>query len=315
MPARSRRNAAGGADAARPIDERLLREWPLPAPDAEGDKSARGLVVCVGGAPELPGTVVLAGTAALRAGAGTLRIGTLRSLAVPVGLAVPEALVFGLPETRAGGIAASAAAAVVERAERARSLLIGPGLVDIAATTALLERLLPRLRQPGVVILDARALDAAAGLHEVVRRCSPTAVLTPHAGEMARLLSVEREAVEADPLGLAHQAADRFGAVVALKGAVTWVVEPSGDSYCYREGHVGLATSGSGDTLAGVIAGLAARGASPAQAAVWGVYLHGQAGNRLTQSVGQIGFLARELLAEVPRVMAGLVATPTVERG
>lgn len=303
MPARSRRS-----HPARAIDPRLLRGWPLPEPDAEGDKSARGLVVCVGGAVELPGAIVLAGTAALRAGAGTVRIGTLRSLAVSVGIAVPEALVFGLRETRAGGIAAAEAETIADRAERARSLLIGPGLADAEASGALLRRLLPRLRQPGVVILDARALDGVADMPDLVRRCSPTAVLTPHAGEMARLLGVDRSEVEADPLGLARQVADRFGAVVALKGAATYVVEPAGDAYCYQEGQVGLATSGSGDTLAGVIAGLAARGASPAQAAVWGVYLHGEAGNRLTQQVGQVGFLARELLAEVPRVMAGLTS-------
>jgi NAD(P)H-hydrate repair Nnr-like enzyme with NAD(P)H-hydrate dehydratase domain len=100
--------------------------------------------------------------------------------------------------------------------------------------------------------------------------------------------------------------AEAFGAVVALKGAETLVVDADGAAYCYRQGRVGLATSGSGDTLAGVIAGLAARGASPLQATVWGVYLHGEAGNRLTGRFGQTGFLARELLAEVPQALAAL---------
>lgn len=300
MPAPSRRKGPRG------IDARLLRSWRLPEPDPSGDKRDRGLVVCVGGAPELPGAVILAGTAALRAGAGGLRIGAPRSIAQAVGVAVPEALVFGLAETRGGGIVSTEAATIARRAEPARAVLVGPGVADPRATARLVDSLLRRLQGPDVVVLDAGALDGLADVPEVVKACSATAVLTPHPGEAARLLRVELEQVEADPLAAAREAAARFGAVVALKGADTCVVDPEGSAFVYREGRVGLATSGSGDTLAGVIGGLAARGAPAVQAAVWGVYLHGEAGNRLSQSLGQVGFLARELLAEVPRAMASL---------
>ena len=290
----------------RAITARLLRGWRLPEPDAAGDKSTRGMVVCVGGAPELPGAVILAGVAALRAGAGVLRIGTPAPISIHVGVAVPEARVFGLPETSQGGIDPSSADHIAERAERARAVLLGPGMCDADAACQLVARLLPRLEQPGVVVLDALALDGARESIEVVRACGPRVVMTPHSGEMARLLETTRDEVEAHPLESAREAASQFRATVALKGADTLVVDPQGQAWRYREGTVGLATSGSGDTLAGIIAGLAARGAEPAQATAWGVYLHGEAGNVLTRGVARVGFLARELLDQVPRVMADL---------
>jgi len=120
------------------------------------------------------------------------------------------------------------------------------------------------------------------------------------------MLQADPEEVAHDPAATARRAAAELRAVVALKGAETYIATPDGTAYCYRSENIGLATSGSGDTLSVVIAGLAARGAEPAQAAAWGVYLHGAAGARLSERVGQVGFLARELLAEIPPLMAQL---------
>ena len=129
-------------------------------------------------------------------------------------------------------------------------------------------------------------------------------ILTPHAGEMAGLTGVSKAHVEADPLGAAREAAQALGAVVAVKGQRTFIAAPDGRGWRH-EGHaVGLATSGSGDVLAGVIAGLLARDASPEQAALWGVFLHQQAGQRLSERVGPLGFLARELAGEIPGLLA-----------
>ena len=290
--------------SAEPVTAALLRDWPLPNTDASGDKRARGLVVCVGGSLELPGAMLLAGTAALRAGACTVRLGLPRSIAVAVGVRIPESLVFGVATTRAGAIAAEAAAEVATRAEDADAVLVGPGMAGSKSTARFLDLLLPRLRHARVVILDARALDGAPRVAGAVRDCSPRAIVTPHAGEMARMLGIRREDVEEDPLQAARRAAQTFQAVVALKGARTLIVAPEGETYCYQAGSVGLAMSGSGDALAGIIAGLAARGADATQAAVWGVYLHGTAGNRLGERVGGLGFLARELVDEVPAILA-----------
>jgi ADP-dependent NAD(P)H-hydrate dehydratase len=120
---------------------------------------------------------------------------------------------------------------------------------------------------------------------------------------MARLLECEPEAVEADPLSAARQAAETFGAVALIKGQYSYIVDPGGRALRFEGGGVGLATSGSGDVLAGIVGGLCARGADPLTAALWGVYLHGEAGRRLAKKIGRIGFLARELLDEVPGLM------------
>ena len=155
-------------------------------------------------------------------------------------------------------------------------------------------------------VLDAGALTRLAEITDALRRQRGRMVITPHTGEMATLLGIPRRAVMADLLGSAREAACRLQAVVALKGATTYIVSPQGEAWFFDEGNVGLATSGSGDTLAGIIVGLLARGATPLKAAMWGVYLHGEAGNRLSHIHGHVGFLARELLDAIPRIMADL---------
>lgn len=279
-----------------------MRGWPLPQPLKGGDKEERGRVLIVGGAPEMPGAAVLAATAALRAGAGKLRVATCRSVAPFVAIAIPESRVFALPETRSGGIGISAAGELAKRAGEVDSVLIGPGMVDEGAVDKLMSRLVPRLKGP-LVVLDAGALSFLKREPESLRGLGGNAVLTPHAGEMADLLGVDKAEIERDPSAFARRAAKLFGAVVVLKGAETYTSTPEGASYLNRSGNVGLATSGSGDTLSGIIAGLAARGAEPAQASAWATYLHGRAGDRLAKKVGPLGFLARELLGEIPALM------------
>ena len=287
------------------ITPEMLRGMPLPDPGGDGDKETRGRVLVIAGSVEVPGAALLAGTAALRAGAGKLQIATCRSVAPHLGLAVPEARVIGLPETPAGGIAPEAAEQLAEAAERCDAVLLGPGLMDPEATAALTAALVDRLEAP-VLVIDAGALIGLGGARDALRRRAGRTILTPHAGEMASLHGMERDAVENDTLGTARQVAAQFQAVVALKGACTCIVSPAGEAWSYEDGNVGLATSGSGDTLAGVVAGLAARGADPVRATIWGVHLHGEAGNRLSRTRGPLGFLARELLAEVPALMAEL---------
>jgi len=287
------------------ITPEALRRWPLPQPSEAGDKEERGRVLVVGGSAEMPGAVILAATAALRAGAGKLQIATTRSIAQAVAVAVPEGRVFGLPETDTGALDPSAAEAIAKRANAAQAVVIGPGLVDEETVSELLARLLPLLEGP-LVILDAAALACLKKQPRCLQALSAGAVLTPHAGEMASIRNTPKEEIVADPAGVARGAAAEMGAVTALKGAETFIAAPDGRLYCNRAGNVGLATSGSGDTLAGIVAGLAARGAEPLQAAVWGVYLHAAAGDRLAARVGPLGFLARELLAEIPALMAEL---------
>ncbi|HVF27552.1 MAG TPA: NAD(P)H-hydrate dehydratase [Pyrinomonadaceae bacterium] len=277
----------------------------MPQPDDDDDKEGRGRVLVIGGASEMPGAVILAATAALRAGAGKLQIATTKSIAQLVAAEVPEARVFALPETKGGAIAVTAAGELSARAAEVQSVVIGPGMIDERAVTRLMKSLVPRLKVP-CVVLDAAALACLAEDGKLLHALQGRAIITPHAGEMASILGEDKESITNDQLNTARRAASQLRTVVALKGRETFIAAPSGETYCNRAGNVGLATSGSGDTLSGLIAGLAARGAAPLAAAAWGVHLHARAGDRLARRMGRLGFLARELLAEVPALMSEL---------
>lgn len=291
--------------AAEPVTEALLRRMPLPRHEKGDDKNARGAVLVAGGCAEVPGAVLLAGLAALQAGAGRLQLAVCRSIAVPLGVAVPEARVIGLSETEQGQIAAASAPVLAQRGARARAMVLGVGTMAGAESEALTARVLEALEGPALV-LDAGALAALRRCRPALCRHAGRAILTPHDGEMAELLEMPRAAVLADPLAAAREAASRFQAVVVMKGGCTRIVTPQGEAWECDHGNVGLATSGSGDTLAGIVAGLLARGATPLQAALWGVYVHGEAGRRLAAAQGPVGFLARMLPGEVPAILAAL---------
>ena len=282
------------------IDAAMLRAWPLPMPSGDGDKEVRGHVLIVGGSREMPGAVILAATAAMRAGAGKLTIATGNSVAQLVAMAIPEARVLGLTENDEGGFAADALDRLDPVADRIDAILIGPGMQDEAATALLVAGLLARLDGGASVVLDANAMGVVRGDNF---RFEQPVILTPHAGEMAHLSGAPKEAIVQDPDRHAAAAAARWNAVVALKGARTLIVGAEGERWRHEGGNVGLASSGSGDSLAGIIAGLCARGATLAQAACWGVALHAAAGEVLASRMGLLGYLAREIPAEIPALM------------
>jgi ADP-dependent NAD(P)H-hydrate dehydratase len=297
------------------ITARTLRDWPLPQPSFDGDKEVRGHVLIVGGAREMPGAVMLAATAALRAGAGKLTIATAASVAPLVAMAIPEARVIGVAETANGGFTIEAARKLGELAGKVGAMLVGPGMQDEGATAELVHALLPRFAGTALV-LDAAAMGAVrmAGEPHLLEepkdmahfRFAEPVLLTPHAGELSHLTGEDKEALAADPLAAAAAAARRWNAVVALKGATTVIAAPDGQRWQHEGGNIGLAISGSGDALAGIIAGLAARGATLAQAAAWGVALHASAGEQLSIKYGVLGYLAREISAEVPGLLRTL---------
>jgi ADP-dependent NAD(P)H-hydrate dehydratase len=284
------------------LDRDLLRRFPLPEHPEDGDKEDRGRLLVIAGSRELAGAALLAGTGGLRAGAGKLQIATGASVAIPLAVAMPEARVIGCAETDEGCIAASSTAELLESVEGAQATVIGCGLQHGPPLDSLLDSLLAAgLDTP--LVLDAAVLGSLAPRAAGVRAWKGGAILLPHAREMAQLLECEPEAVESDPLAAARRAAETFGAVSLIKGQYSYIVAPDGRAFRFTGGGVGLATSGSGDALAGIVGGLAARGADPLTAALWGVFLHGEAGRRLAKRIGRIGFLARELLDEVPGLM------------
>lgn len=290
------------------LNSDLLRGLPLPWPK-EGSKDDRGRVLVIAGCVEVPGAALLAAEAALRAGAGKLQVATVKSAAQHLAMALPEAKVIGLAETPEGGVDHEAAIGrMASCAGSVDAVLIGPGMMEDDCTAALTAALCSIRSLSLSVTLDAAALCGLVPHADAVRALNGRAVITPHAGEMAQLLQKSRDEIEADPLRAADEAADLLGAVVVMKGAKTHIASPDRKAWLFQGGGVGLATSGSGDVLAGLICGLLARGADPVRAALWGVYLHGEAGRRLGEKVGRIGFLARDLAAETPALMDGLSA-------
>jgi ADP-dependent NAD(P)H-hydrate dehydratase len=289
-------------NAATEITGAMLRRWALPPVDDEHGKEERGRVVVVGGSTEIPGAALLAATSALRAGAGKLVIATADSAAATIACAVPEARVIGLPVDEEGELAAACATRLPTAVDRSDAVVLGPGMTSGAAAAEVVRGAAERGSRTTFVI-DAAALEAFSTMSSRPALRRP-AILTPHAGEMAKLRGLDIEAVRADPLTVARAAAHELGAVVVAKGCVTYVVAPDGEAFVNRAaGCPGLGTSGSGDVLAGVIAGLVARGADAAQAACWGVFLHGAAGDALARRIGSIGFLARELPGEIPALL------------
>lgn len=281
-----------------------LRAWPPPPVDEATDKEARGRVLVLGGGAQVAGAAILAGVAALRVGAGKLQIGAPGSLASALAIAVPEGRVIPLAETPEGELAPEAADRIARSVAACDAVVIGPGMLDEDAAGALLLRLLEG--EGPAMIVDAGAMSALAQQPEAARSRGGRLVLTPHAGEMASLSGSSKAEVEAEPVGAARRLAASLQAVVVLKGAETFIVSPDGQAWRHAGGSKGLATSGSGDVLSGVIAGLLARGAAPLQAAVWGVYVHGACGRALARRIAPVGFLARELLDEIAPVMAAL---------
>ena len=292
-----------GADRATPIvvTPAVLRDWPLPVGD---DKESRGRTLIVGGSEQTPGAVLLAAEAALRTGAGKLQVATVERTAVSLAIALPEGLVRPLPATAGGDIGDSAADVVVEMAHGCSSVLLGSGALDVDDVLALLDRVVPRLRPGTTTVLDAMAMAWVGARPDALRHLEGDVVLTPNVKELALTLDVAQQQVADDPAGAARELAAATGAVVCLGGSRSHVAEPGGAIWRDDSGGRGLGVSGSGDVQAGIVTGLAARGATAAQAAVWGTFLHGRSGDRLAAAVGRMGFLAREVLAEVPRVLA-----------
>lgn len=264
------------------VTEALLRSWGLPDP---GDsKKSRGDLVVVGGSRASPGAVLLTGEAALRVGAGRVALAVPQSIDAHVGIALPEAGIVALPDDADDPLEGELA----ERIASADAVLLGPGFSDAAETRATL--LAVAAVGPRLLVLDAFALGI---LGDVDRSALPTPlVLNPNKEEAGILLGRPLDDQEDD----VREIARRFDGVVNCYGVVA---DPDARTWRVDEGDAGLATSGSGDVLAGAIAGFAARGVEPAQAAVWGAWAHGRAGRLLGARLG-LGFLARELARELP---------------
>ena len=273
-----------GVDGVAHLDADLLRSWSLPV-EQEGDKYSRGTVLVIGGSAMTPGAVLLAGRAALRIGAGRLQIATVPEIAIPVGVALPEAMVLPLgtvPDDR-----------LRESIGSAEAVVVGPGLIcdDVGV---IVESVLRDARSESIIVLDAAAIMVFAKLDPaVVERSRSRLVMTPNRQEARSLITVPL----ADDADVLSEGARVTGAVLTSFGDVH---APDGRAWRTRGGALGLGTSGSGDVLAGLVGGAAARYGDRARAACWATFAHLEAGRRLESRVGPLGYLATDLLGEVP---------------
>jgi ADP-dependent NAD(P)H-hydrate dehydratase len=279
------------------VTNKLLRDWLPPRVDDDDDKFARGSVVVVGGAADTPGAVLLAGVAALRVGAGRLTIATAECNAAALAVAVPESAVTALRVDPDGAFASDQLDLLRDLVAGADAVLIGPGMRGPDRTRELVSGLLDAIGDETTVVLDAMGLTCGALNDSTATRFGGRLIATPNVKEAGYLLDSGQPRPDPDT---AARLAQKLRAVVALH---SHTAAPDGRVWVDGSGNSGLGTSGSGDVLAGTVVGLAARGAGPEQAAVWGVHLHAEAGERLAAQVGRVGYLARELLDEIPRVL------------
>lgn len=287
--------------APAPLDSETLARHPLPDIKS-GDKNQRGSILVIAGSRDVGGAALLCATAAMRAGAGRLQIATVRSIAPHLAMAMPEAMVVGHDEDEEGGFATSATKELIERAEKEDAIVAGPGLYGNDQCDELAAGL---LATGNALALDAALLRILPRREEEAQRSERPAILLPHAGELAALLECGEEEVESDPLAAGRACADRYDAITLVKGVESHVVAPDGTAFLYSGGGPGLGVSGSGDTLAGIVGGLLARRVAPLTALLWSVWLHGEAGRRLGEKVGTLGYLAREIPGEVPALLEG----------
>lgn len=272
----------------------------LPARPPAAHKGTFGHVLIVAGSEGKTGAAALACEGALRAGAGLVTAAAPRTLNPIFELKLTEAMSLPCDDEGAGRFGAASLAQLRSAADERDVLVLGPGLGTADETVRAVEQLIGGLRRPAVI--DADGLNAFAGRAGSLRGPGPR-VLTPHPGEMARLLDRPSAAVQADRVGAARELAGLTGGVVALKGARTVVANPEGEVYVNPTGGPGLATGGTGDVLAGVIGGLLAQGLQPLDAAALGAYVHGRAGER----AGPVA-VAGGVAAAIPAVLGELAA-------
>ena len=276
----------------------------LPARPRDGHKGTFGTVVVLAGSQGYTGAAYLASMGAARSGAGIVRLLVAQSIYPILAQKCTEVVVGPVPEISPGVVGHASLSGILRGFAGADAGVIGPGLGRDASTRRLVEDLVPRVAAP--LVLDADALNLLSEHRAILPRLSPQIVLTPHPAEFGRLAGLETSAVQQDRRGIASRFAKAWNKVVVLKGAGTVIAAPDGRVTLNPIATPALASGGTGDVLAGLIAGLMGQKLPPFEAAVTGVHLHSLAGLDLEASLGQAGVLASDLLPQLPRVMERL---------
>ena len=264
----------------------------------DAHKGDFGRVCIIAGSLGMSGAAALAGRAALRAGAGLVRVAVPESILPIVASIEPSYTTIALPEDKAGRVSAKAINAILDAAGENDCLAFGPGAGISRGLQSILQTLLEQeeLR----LVIDGDGLNNLSKIKNWPDRLKAEVILTPHPGEMKRLWkSVFREALPADRRDQAGRLAQRSGTIVALKGAGT-VVTDGQRAYINKTGNPGMATAGAGDCLTGAITALIGQGLSNLDSAVLGVYIHGLAGDIAAKKIGQVSLMATDILESLP---------------
>ena len=273
----------------------------LPTRSRDGHKGSHGRVLILAGSPGMTGAAALAGEAALRGGAGLVYLGTAEELRPLLEAKLKEVIVMGFPGDGAGNMISSGSTKIFEQAQGCQALAFGPGLKAEQKTLDLLKSLAGQISVPFVV--DAGGLGALSLEPEFLNNTEAPFILTPHPGEMARLIGSDTKSVQKDRWALAAGKAKKWQKIVVLKGAHTVVALPEGEIFVNPTGNPVLSTAGTGDLLTGLIASFAAQGLESEEASVCGVYLHGLAADLLAASSGQKGNIAGDVLDFFPEAL------------
>ncbi|MES0349561.1 MAG: NAD(P)H-hydrate dehydratase [Desulfobacteria bacterium] len=298
-------------DAIGPKHYLLTREMTKPwfqSRAAESHKGTTGHLLLIGGSPGKTGAAVMASRAAMRVGAGLVTLGIPESLNIAMESQLTEVMTAPLPENADQTLGLSAYGRIMSLLEHKNGLAIGPGLGTAKPTQNLVRRLIKT--SPVPVIIDADGLNALAGSLAFLKNLKVPVVMTPHPGEMARLVGKTPSQVQQERIRQARSFAETHNVHLVLKGAGTVVAHPDGTILINPTGNPGMASGGMGDVLTGMISGLIVQGLSVNEAVSAGVYLHGCAADFLARSKGPVGYLASDVIEILPEQIKGWDKTP-----
>ncbi len=288
------------------LTSKQIRSYLRPR-SADTHKGRTGHLLVVAGSTGKTGAAALTAVSAMRAGAGLVTLGIAASLNPILETRVLEVMTAPLPECRNGVLGDTAIDEIQKLADGKTCLAIGPGIGQAAETRRLVENVISHIEIP--MVIDADGLNHLAGQCPLLKKRKAAAVLTPHPGEMARMIETTPAAVQQDRLKCARYFATHFGVHVVLKGAATVIAHPDGNAFINPTGNPGMASGGMGDVLTGVLAGFITQGFSPQAAAHAAVYLHGAAADTLADRIGPIGYLAGEVMNTIPEEIRKLIET------
>ena len=278
-------------------DRLLFNKAVFNRPD-DSNKGTLGSLLCICGSYGLAGAAIMAGKAALRCGIGLLKIAVPKSIYPVCATNILESVYYPLEETSNGVISSKNTDFLLEMCEKSSAVVIGCGLSVCDDTKNLVQSVITNCEKP--LVIDADALNCICNKPEILKNLKAPAIITPHPGEMARLLHSTPKTVNSNRENTAIDFAKKFGVVTVLKGAGTIIASPEGEVYINHTGNSGMATGGSGDVLSGIIGSLLAQGASPINAAAAGVFLHGTIGDLAAEKLGKISMLPTDMIDMIP---------------